>query len=357
MADPTVSSIVDRSGDPASVAWAHDGVGDVAKLPNPLAAIAAAAELGNAKALQSVQAPKDLRKAASAALHKLKSKGLKIEEVAPARSFTLGKESFDLPSRAFISIPDLDGDMEFLLTTSDPGGNCALGVIFGAGQPKEMRHAHVGRGELRDLWKQADGRKDLAEIPFTTGLHYIERFAAGAPDYKHDWTHFLEHVPAATLQAARTLDPLGKAPTDAVDEDGIAWIAPPGVLDHGALSEGMDRLVALTSAAYADDAARDAAYEALYVEVADRALADGDRAALVRAAELAVASFAFHRRPKAAASVRAQAEAAAAGASGSALESVLTAVRLLLLSNAQRHLGDRIEDINRQMAGAGPDEG
>lgn len=357
MADPTVTSIVDKSGDPASVAWAHDGVGDIAKLPNPLAAIAAAAQLGNARALQSVQAPKDLRKAASAALHKLKSKGLKIEAIAAPRSFTLGKEDLDLPSRAFFGIPDLDGDMELLLTTSDATGNCALGVVFSAGQPKEMRHAHVGRGELRDIWKQAEGRKDLAEVPFTTGLHYVERFAAGAPDYKHDWHHFLEHVPQATLQAARTLDPLAKAPAPLGDEGGIAWVAPSGVFDHAALTEGMDRLVALTRAEHVDDDVRNAALEALFAEVADRALAHGDRAALVRAAELAAVAFTLHGRPNAAASIRAQAESAAAGAAGSTLESVHTAVRLLLLANTQRYLGDRIDEVNRQLAGAGIAEG
>ena len=164
MSDPTVLAIVNRSADVASVAWAHEGVGALASLPNPQAAIAAAAELGNVRALQSVQAPKDLRKAAAAALHKLKSKGMKVEEAPPPRAFTLTKEIVDLPSRAFFGLPDLEGDMELLLTTSDASGNCALGIILGAGRVKEVRHAHLGRGELREVWKQAEGRGDLAEM-------------------------------------------------------------------------------------------------------------------------------------------------------------------------------------------------
>ena len=70
-----LAAILDRSGDPATVAWAHEGKGALAALPDPQLAIAAAGALGNVAALQSVNAPKDLRKAASAALHKLKSRG------------------------------------------------------------------------------------------------------------------------------------------------------------------------------------------------------------------------------------------------------------------------------------------
>ncbi len=351
MPDPAVTAIVERTADAASVAWAHEGVGNVAALPDPLAAIAAAAALGNTAALQSVNAPKDLRKAASAALHKLKSKGVKIEEVAAPRAFTLAKESFDLPSRAFLSVPDIDGDIELTLTTSDATGNCALGMLVSAGTLKEMRHAHLGRGDLRDLWKQAEGRTDLVEIPFTTGLHYAERFST-AGEHKHDWHHFLEHVPPATLQSARVLDPLAKAPAPEEEGGPTPWIAPPGVLDHDALESGIQRLVDIGRADFADDAARDAAHEALYREVADAALADGDRAALARAAELAAAAFAFHRRAASATSIRAQGEAAVAGAPGSSIEGVLMATRLVLISHAQARIQERVREIDAQLGAA-----
>src|SRR5687768_5615412 len=100
-------SILDRTGDAATVAWAHEGTGDLAKLPDPHLAIAAAAALGNAKALQSVTTgPKELRKAASAALHRLRSRGVKVETRVESRTAGLGRESVDIPSRAFLSLPD-----------------------------------------------------------------------------------------------------------------------------------------------------------------------------------------------------------------------------------------------------------
>lgn len=356
MPDPTVTAIVERTGDAASVAWAHEGTGDLASLPNPAAAIAAAAQLGNVKALQSVTAPKDLRKAAAAALHKLKSKGLKIEEVVAPRAFSLGKEGFDLPSRAFLGLPDLEGDMELLVTTSDAGGNCALALILGGGRVKEMRHAHLGRGELRDVWKQAEGRQDLTEIPFLTGLHYAEKFAATS-EHKHDWTHFLEHVPAPTLQQAKALDPLAtaRAAIDEGEDPNPRWLAPLGTLDDGALRHGINAMITVARTAV-DDATRDAELEALYVQTADNALEHGDRTALVRSAELAADALVFHGRPRGAAVVRAQAEAAANGAPGSAIDGVLTGVKFLLISQAQGQLQERIQELNGQIGGAGPEE-
>ncbi len=347
MPDPAaLKNVVERTADPATVAWAHEGKGDLASLPDPHLAIAAAAALGNARALQSVTAPKELKKAAAAALHKLKSRGVKIEEAAPPRAFVLGKTEEALPSRAFISLPDMEGDMELLITTSDAGGNCALGIILGAGRAKQTQHGHLARGELREVWKQATSRGDLVEIPYVAGLHYAERFLAGG-EHKHDWTHFLEHVPAATLQSARILDPLASAPpaVDEGEDPNPRWLAPLGVLDNAALTQGIQKMPAVLTAAE-DDAARDAALEALYTETADRALDDGDRAALARAAELTAVALTFHGRPRGAALVRAQGEAALAGAPGSKLEGVAMGVRLLLVTQAQQHIQDRVAEIN-----------
>jgi hypothetical protein len=346
MPDPTVSSIVDRTGDPASVAWAHDGVGSVASLAHPLAAIEAAGILGNTKALLAVAAPKDLRKAAAAALHKLKSRGIRIEAVVPQASFVLGKESVDLPSRAFLSLPEPNGDMEVLLTTSDGTGSCALGVILGAGGLKEMRHAHLGRGELRDLWKQASGRNELVEIPFITGLHYADRFASSG----HDWKHFLEHISPATLQSARILDPLAGArtPIDEGDDADVNWLAPATVLGEGSVHAGISSVVGFAQADLPDDA-RISAMEALFTGVADAALADGDRPAMARASELAAASLTFHGRPRAAAIIRADGEAALAGVPGSEIPSVLRIVKVLLMSEGQRLIGERIGEIEKQL--------
>ncbi|MDP2312071.1 MAG: hypothetical protein Q8P41_04140 [Pseudomonadota bacterium] len=353
MPDPTaLAAVVERRADPATVAWAHEGQGNLAALPDPQLAIAAAAALGNTRALQSVTAPKELRKAAAAALHKLKSKGVKVEDAPAPRAFNLGKADEALPSRAFLSLPDMEGDMELLMTTSDEGGNCALGIILGAGRAKETRHAHLGRGELRDIWRQATSRGDLVEIPYITGLHYAERFMAGG-DHKHDWTHFLEHVPAALLQTARALDPLANVPpaVDEGEDPNPRWLAPLGVLDNAALNHGIEAMSAVVNAAE-DDASRDAGLEALYTETATNALDAGDRNALARAADLTAVALTFHGRPRGAALVRAQGEAALAGAPGSAIEGVAMGVRLLLVSQAQQRIQDRVQQIIAEQTAA-----
>ncbi|MBM4368385.1 MAG: hypothetical protein FJ102_19380, partial [Deltaproteobacteria bacterium] len=64
MAHPQLASILDRTGHAATVAWAHDGEGNLAALPDADLAVDAAVALGNAAALQAVQAPKNLRKLA-----------------------------------------------------------------------------------------------------------------------------------------------------------------------------------------------------------------------------------------------------------------------------------------------------
>jgi hypothetical protein len=344
-----VTAIVDRTADAASVAWAHEGAGNLAALPDPHAAIAAAAALGNTRALQSVVAPKELKKAAAAALHKLKSRGVKIDEAPAPRAFVLGKAEESLPSRAFLSLPDMEGDSELLLTTSDGGGNCALGIILGAGRAKETRHAHLARHDLRNVWKEATGRSDLVEIPYNVGLHYAEKYLAGG-DHKHDWTHFLEHVPAALLQAAKALDPMAAAPApiDEGEDADARWLAPLGVLDNAALNQGIERFPFAVEGN--DEEARDAALEIVYRETADGALEDGDRAALARSAELAAVAMIFHGRPRGAAIIRAQGEAALAGAPGSEISGVADIVRVLLVSQAQQRIRDRVQEIVAEQA-------
>ena len=85
--DPGLAAVVDRSGDPAMVAWAHDGVGELAGLANVDVAVAAAVALRNVAALQAAaeRGPKVTRKAAAAGLHRLRSAGVSIPS-APAEA-------------------------------------------------------------------------------------------------------------------------------------------------------------------------------------------------------------------------------------------------------------------------------
>lgn len=326
---PALLSILDRSGDAATVAWAHEGQGSVAALPDPMLAVAAAERLGNVAALQAVSAPKELRKAAAAALHRLRSRGVEVKEAPAPRSFTLGGEKLDLPSRAFLSLPDSEGDVEVLLTASDDEGHCVLAAIFG-GQDlvRECRHAHVNRSELRNLWSTVEARRMHAEVPFVTGLHYADRFLKGHD--RHAFDHFLEHVPAGTLNAARILDPLAKLPAPRADEpEAPRWMVPVGLLNLLALQKEVAKLVEImTSSLYNTDEDRRGVMDAAFAEAADAALDAPARARLDGYLELVVAGALHYGWPKAAAVFEGYRKGIAEGTPGREIPPVFAACQL-----------------------------
>lgn len=335
MPDPqALQAILDRTGDAATVAWAHDGQGDVSRLADPALAIVAAERLGNVAALQAVSAPKDLRKAASAALHRIKSRGVKFEEKVAPRAVVLGKEKSDLASRAFLSLPDREGDLELLLTASDDSGNCVLGMILGPdGAVREVNHAHVNRSELRDLWKRAEGRPDHAELPFTSGLHYAEKWLGAT---HHDWKHFCDHVASGTLQSARLLDPLQRAPAaEDTDAEGGDWNLPARLLDEGAMGVGVQKLVGVLSSPIEEaPEAKNARLDDIVRDVADAALTARTRPQIARSAELTALALRFHKKGGAADRVADVARQVEAGVPGRDIDAVLHAVRLALVIEA-----------------------
>ncbi len=237
MADPRLASILDQSGDAATVAWAHHGTGDLGKLADPELAIAAAAELGNVAVLQAVEQPKALRKAAAAALHRLKSKGVKVADVAPARSFTLTREQLNVPPRAWVGAPNAMGNCHYVLTATDFDGSCIMEVIQG-GSKLQDQHGHAGRHELRTFWKGMEADRSLQEVPFVVGLHLADAAVRGNLVHGrvvHGWEHLLSKVAPGTVASARLVDPLRHA----LPESGTAfeawvlpcWLIPAKVVD------------------------------------------------------------------------------------------------------------------------------
>lgn len=222
MPDPRLSAILDQSGDPATVAWSHHGTGNLAGLADPELAIAAAAELGNVAALQSVDGPKALRKSAAAALHRLKSRGVKVADAAPARSFSLSREQLDVPPRAWVGAPSAMGNCHLVLTATDFDGSCIMEVIVG-GDKVQDQHGHAARNELRRFWKDMEADPSLREVPFVVGLRLADAAVAGKSI--HGWDHFLSKVSPATLASARLVDPLRHA---LADDGGAAegWVLP-----------------------------------------------------------------------------------------------------------------------------------
>lgn len=283
-----IQEIIGRSGDAATVAWAHEGTGRLADLSDPMLGIAAAVALGNASALSSVTAPKDLKKAAAAALHRLRASGVRVESQRAPSAFRLSTAEEAPPSRAFVGLPDQDGHVEFLLTASDTDSSCVLAFL--AGGPRataEVRHGHVSRSELRDTWKQVEKYR-LVEIPFATGLHYADRLLGSVSE--RNYLHFLDHVSAETLQSARILDPLANVPAANAAEpeaEVLEWILPTDMWDPALTENAMGVLFNSMQAAEA----RDAFYEAVVRMVCTQMINDQNRAMIYNHIELVAAAF------------------------------------------------------------------
>ncbi len=229
MAHPQLASILDRSGHPATVAWAHDGAGNLAALPDAELAVDAAVALGNAAALQAVQAPKNLRKLAAAGLHRLKSRGVKVAEAAAPRSFSLGTEEVQVAPRAFISTPNTLGNIHLVLTATDREGSCIMELVYG-GSKLQDEHGHASRSELRQFWRELENDAGMHEIPFVAALHVGDTLVQGR--HAHGWDHLLEKVDPATLTAARLLDPTRHAPPARNDDgDPGDWALPAWLVD------------------------------------------------------------------------------------------------------------------------------
>lgn len=333
--DPRLAAILDQSGDPATVAWAHHGQGDLAQLADPALAIAAAAALGTAAALQAVTGPKDLKKAAAKALHQLRSRGVAVTPAAAPTTFSLGKVDTAVSPRAFLSLPDAEGDVELLLVAADDEGICVLGTILGGPDVlREARHAHVNRSGLREVLRSVEARGMHAELPFTAGLHLADRVYATRPD--HAWHHFLDHVPAATLQSARFLSPDRGLPAGRADEpEPRPWMPNAGMLEARPLEDAIERMIEITgSAVYPDEDARRAAMKQSMALAADQALDGAARARLTEYLDYVVAAARWYGWPRHAEQLEAVRAAIAAGTPGSQVEAVRAAVEFHIASTA-----------------------
>lgn len=324
-----VQTIVSGNGDAATVAWAHRGEGSLAALPDPQLAIAAAVALGNATALSSVNAPKDLKKAAAAALHRLRSTGVKVEAPKPVGHFQLSKDTSAPPSRAFISLPDIEGSVELLLTASDAEESCALGIVLGGGV-EDVRHAHLGRGELRDTWRSAEGG-GLQEIPFTTGLYFADKYLSPRAD--HNWHHFLQHVPAGTLQVAKGMDPFANLPATKEEGQNIgdSWVLPQSLWDASLMPKAMNEH--FRGGGSEDDPVGQKRYDAVVADITvamDRA----DRGRWVEWLEVLQSAFRLHGRVASAEKAEGYKQAILAGEPSSSLPFATNSVKLGLMREA-----------------------
>ncbi len=290
---PVVTAIVHRTADLATVAWAHDGAGDLATLPNVDAAVAAAVALRNIAALQgaSTSTSKVARKAASAGLHRLKSAGVVVvDKVEPPRAYTLQKEDIEPLLAGFMSVPDENGDIEVILTVANERGSAIAGFVLGGWSGlREMRVTTVSRSAVREVWRTL-GRNRAAEVPFHAALHYVQPFGAGHAD----WPHFVRLLPPGVVQSAQLLDPLAHRLSGQPPEPGsiTRWMPNPDLLDEDVLETALEPLIAVaTRREDVDEDAQRGAIDRFLNSVADAALTAPARARLTQHLELTLAAL------------------------------------------------------------------
>ncbi|MCK6507376.1 hypothetical protein L6R53_29080 [Myxococcota bacterium] len=215
------------TADADALAWLQ-GQGDVDALSadSGLAAVEAALILGLAERIAAAGAAraKDVRKAARAAAHKLRSAGVQVPEAASATVWTLGREERAVPEpRALIGLPEEDGYVPFLLASYGEEEACLSGGAAGPVQGfRDDDHGHTSRSQARKVLDNAQGHHTMHEVGFHEAVALLERaFEAGAGARRPGgWGHLLSHVDADTLAAARQLDPFRSLATE-LDVDAL----------------------------------------------------------------------------------------------------------------------------------------
>jgi len=167
---------------------------------------------------------KRVRKAASRAIHALRSAGQDVQEKPrEAAGWSMGSEERDIPAPvALLGIPQGDGYFPFIMLAYGRDSACVCAGVAGAGQGfQDSDHAHVGRSKARDIIENARRDHNLVEVPFHVALHLVERaFEEGSSGQPHGWGHMLESVPEGVKNTARLVDPLQKQESE-LDSDAL----------------------------------------------------------------------------------------------------------------------------------------
>jgi len=201
---------------------------DALELSTALLVVEASRRMGKVAELQLAKKASDKRvkKAASKALHSLKTSGHEVIEEKEARTgWSLSTETIDIPSPVgLIGLPQGDGYFPFILVAHHRDGACVCAGVAGSGQGfQDSDHAHVGRSKAREIIENARRDHNLVEVPFHVALHFTERaFDEGGGRQPDGWSHMLSSVSEGTRNAAQLLNPLQKQEsvleTDALHE-------------------------------------------------------------------------------------------------------------------------------------------
>ena len=204
------------AGDHPASAWLS-GQGDINALSREVAisAIEAARQQQAGALLDAARSgakDKAVRKAAGAALHRLKSAGVTVAR-APSQA-TAWSPRADLdappPPAALIGLPDPNGYFPFILVSYSRGDACASVGLAGAGRGHiDAEHGHLSRSDARTMLSSNQAEQGLRAVPFHVALHFIQRaFEEAGVGQPHGFDHLLESVPEGVKNSARLIDPL-----------------------------------------------------------------------------------------------------------------------------------------------------
>ncbi|MEL6346290.1 MAG: hypothetical protein AAFV53_24480 [Myxococcota bacterium] len=225
---------------------------------------------------------KKVRKAAGAALHKLKAAGVAVED-APRRQWsTSGDLDAPPPPVALLGMPDPNGYMPFMMVAYGREEAYAAAGLAGAGQGyTDADHASLSRSAAREVLQNSREQQALQEVPFHVGLHFVQRaFDEGTQGIPQGFGYLLDSVPTGLQNSAKILDPLeGQATT--LDRDALHATEPlmdPREGVYFALDEDImygslnDLMQALGSALELDEETRARRISQIVDDAADAAL-------------------------------------------------------------------------------------
>lgn len=255
--------------------------------PTGMVAVAVASMMGDLERVlvANTARSKDVRKAARAAAHRLRSAGISVPEQSTTTSWSIGKEDRSLPDpRALLGLPETDGYVPYLLASFGVNGACFSGGAAGPAQGfRDDDHAHLSRSQARKILDDVRGDQRLRDIGFHEAVALLERaFDLGGGKRPGGWSHLLSHIDEGTLNSARLLDPL-RALAQELDVDALhrpeplldgRWACPFQGSPEDLQVHFEQILLALTRDAYPDDAARRQALGDV-VDAATNAALDG----------------------------------------------------------------------------------
>ncbi len=177
-----------------------------------LATVEAAVQRNAAEHLERLRernVPKQVRKAASRGIHRLRSQGLSIEAQRTPTSFSLQTAELDRLESAWFAQFHA-GLWHVFLTTSDSNRAVALtGVVQGPDSVNSLQHSQTTRSGIRKAWRHWAADEFLVQYDFDVALgilhHAIDR-SFSPTSVPEDWRRFLQVVDRERISRSKELD-------------------------------------------------------------------------------------------------------------------------------------------------------